>query len=95
MLVVFRGRYWIWMKHEWNFCKDKSRPWKTADDWVAGIDSKSTSVTVNDIERLPTTLSFYLCYMETNKIPLATANDPQLKDRQRLAVSKFGAKSSN
>ena len=60
---------------------------------VAGIDSKSTSATVNDIERLPTTLSFYLCYMETNKIPLATANDP--RDCQRLAVNKFGAKSSN
>ena len=50
---------------------------KTANDWVSGIDSKSTSATVNDLERLPTTLSFYLCYMETNKIPLATANDPE------------------
>ena len=49
--------------------------------------------TVNNLERLPTTLSFYLCYMETNKIPLTTANDPER--RQRLAVSKFGAKSSN
>ena len=65
----------IW-KHEWNFCEDKWRPWKTADNWVTGIDSKSTSATVNDIERLPTTLSFYLCYMKTNKISLATANDP-------------------
>ena len=45
--------------------------------WVAGIDSMATSATVNDLERLPTTLSFYLCYMETNKIPLATANDWQ------------------
>ena len=50
---------------------------KTANDWVSGIDSKSTSVTVNDLERLQTTLSFYLCYMEANKIPLATANDPE------------------
>ena len=37
----------------------------------------ATSATVNDYERLPTTLSFYLCYMETNKIPLATTNDWQ------------------
>ena len=49
----------------------------TASDRVAGIDSKSASATVNDLERLPTTLSFYLCYMETNKIPSATANDWQ------------------
>ena len=47
------------------------------NDWVAGIDSKSTSAIVNDLERLPMTLSFYLCYMETNKIPLANANDWQ------------------
>ena len=33
--------------------------------------------TSNDLERLPTTLSFYLCYMGTNKIPMATANDPE------------------
>ena len=41
------------------------------------LDSKSTSATVNNLERLPTTLSFYLWYMETNEIPLATANDPE------------------
>ena len=62
---------------------------KRANDWVAGI-SYRLEVYLSDRERL-----------------LKTANDPvilfvlyrnkqnTLKDRQRLAVSKFGAKSSN
>ena len=36
----FHQKLWptIW-KHEWNFWKDKQRPSKTANDWVAGVDS--------------------------------------------------------
>ena len=58
--------------------------------WVAGIDSTSTSATVNDLERLPTVgndpVILFVLY----------GNQPNtFGDRQRLAVSKFGAKSSN
>ena len=70
-----------------NFIKNCERPHentneifaKIASDWISGIDSKSTSATVNDLERLPMTLSFYLCNMETKYLwrPPMT-----LKDRQ-------------
>ena len=51
------------------------------------MDSRSISATVNDPERPPTTLSFQLCHMETKQDTSG--------DCQRLAVSKFGAKSGN
>ena len=57
------------------------------NDKVAEIDSKSISATVNDRERPPTTLSFDLCHIETTQNTFG--------DRQRLAVSKFGSKSSS
>ena len=48
-----------------KFCKDQQRPSKTVNDWVAGIDLRSISATINDSEGLPTILSFHLCHMET------------------------------
>ena len=71
------------------FAKTTNDPETPANAWVAGIDWTSTSATVNDLERLPTTLSFYLCYM-----PYGNQQNT-FGDRQRLAVNKFGAKSSN
>ena len=44
-------------------------------------------MTVSDPERPPITLSFHLCHMERKQNTFG--------DRERLAVSKFGAKSSN
>ena len=66
------------------------RPVTTLKNRVAGIDLSLSQRPLNDPERPPTTLSFHLCHMETNKIPLATAND-----LERPAVRKFRAKSSN
>ena len=66
------------------FAKSSKRPSKTINDKVAGIDSRSISAIMNDREKPPTTLSFYLCHMETSQNtfgdrqrPWKTANDWQ------------------
>ena len=58
-----------WMK----FLQRPIMPSKTVNDWVTGIDSRSIPATVNDPESPP-----FICVLwKPNKIPLATANDPE------------------
>ena len=56
---------------------------------VAGIDSRSISATINDHERLPTTLSFHFCHMETKQNNFGDRQRPRktVNDWQRVSLA--------